>query len=67
MIKKEYMKPTMNVVKLKTPAHILNASQVETKGLGEDLNYNGGSGDMEECAMSRRRGNVWDDDEKEEW
>ena len=50
MIKKEYQKPTMNVVKLKTQAHILTVSQANATGLGEDLRYNRGYDDMEEEA-----------------
>lgn len=52
MIKKEYQKPTMNVVQLKTQGCLLTMSQVESTGLGgtDKLNYNGEDGDMEDDA-----------------
>ena len=65
MTKKEYQKPVMNVEQLDTQDFLLVVSQVEATGLGEDLNYNGGSGDMGD-AYSRRHGSVWNDDE-EDW
>lgn len=52
MIKKEYQKPTMTVVQLKTRGCLLTMSQVESTGLGDldKLNYEGGIGDMEDDA-----------------
>lgn len=49
MIKKTYYRPIMEVVK--KPQTLLTAlSNVETEGLGEELNDNGGSDDMESAA-----------------
>jgi hypothetical protein len=49
MIKKKYYRPIMEVVK--KPQTLLTAfSNVETEGLGEELNDNGGSDDMESAA-----------------
>ena len=63
MTKKEYQKPTMNVVKLKTQAHLLNLSQANATGLGEneDLYYNKGSDDMGNAWS--RGSNLWDDED----
>ena len=60
MIKKEYQKPMMNVVQLKTQAHLLNISKVQSN---EGL-QRGGSGDM--GSAWSRGGSGWDDDE-EDW
>ena len=62
MIKKEYQKPTMKVSEIDLNVQLL-VNSVQTAGLNEDLNYNGGSGNMEEGAMSR--GSIWGGDE--EW
>jgi hypothetical protein len=49
MIKKKYYRPIIEVVK--KPQTLLTAfSNVETEGLGEELNDNGGSDDMESAA-----------------
>ncbi len=55
----------MNVVKIQH-SQIICVSRANATGLGEDLNYNKGTGDMGD-AMSRRHNSVWDDDEEEEW
>ena len=49
MIKKEYQKPTMNVVRLKTQHHLLIVSQADSEGLGgsDKLNYDGDDADMD--------------------
>lgn len=51
MIKKDYMKPTMNVVQLKHHTHILAGSirSVSTTGLDGDLGYDE-DGDNQEYA-----------------
>ena len=51
MIKKEYQKPTMNVVRLKTQHHLLIVS-ANSEGLGgsDKLNYDGDDADMDEYA-----------------
>ena len=48
MIKKDYMKPTMNVVQLKHQTHILAGSvrSVSTSGLDDDLGYDKDGGDQ---------------------
>lgn len=64
MIKKEYMKPAMRVVKLHTP-QMIAVSQISTNGLGDDnLDYDKNGGNQG-SAWSRQR-SVWDDEE-EEW
>ena len=45
MIKKEYMQPTMDVVKIQQ-SQMLCVSQVGVNGLGEDELIPGGSGDI---------------------
>ena len=57
MIKKEYQKPTMNVVQLKTQAHLLIISNVQSN---EGLKR-GTSGDM--GGAYSRGSSGWDDDE----
>ena len=66
MTKKDYMKPSLKVVKLQHKSTILNNSikKVETSGLDEALEK-GGAGDSYGEAMSRRR-SEWDEEE-EEW
>lgn len=49
MIKKAYYKPTTKVVRIK-PMMQLMTDSVETEGLGEELNDNGGEGNMESDA-----------------
>ena len=48
MIKKEYMKPTMQVVKVLHQSHLLAGSltSVQSSGLDDDLEYNNTSGDQ---------------------
>ena len=50
MIKKAYYKPTMKVVRIKPQTLLTEFSNVETEGLGEELNDNGGEGNMESAA-----------------
>ena len=50
MIKKAYYKPTMKVVRIKPQTLLTAFSNVETEGLGEELNDNGDSDDMESAA-----------------
>ena len=45
MVKKEYMQPTMDVVKVQQ-SQMLCVSQVSVNGLGEDELIPGGSGDI---------------------
>ena len=64
MIKKEYMKPAMRVVKLHT-TQMIAVSQISTNGLGGDnLDYDKNGGNQGN-AWSRGRRNVWDDEEEE--
>ena len=49
-MKKIYMKPTVEVVKIKSQANMLTISKVQTQGLGDDL-HQGASGDAEEEGM----------------
>ena len=46
-MKKIYMKPTVEVVKIKSQANMLTISNVQTEGLGDDL-HQGESGNAEE-------------------
>ena len=63
MIKKDYMKPAMRVVKIQYKSHIL-VNSVQTKGLGsESLGYDRNGGDQGD-AWSRQR-TVWDEEEEE--
>ena len=65
MIKKDYMKPAMRVVKVHT-ARMIAVSQTTTNGLGgDDLGYDKNGGDQGN-AWSRQR-SVWDEEEGEEW
>ena len=65
MIKKDYMKPAMRVVRIKTQAHLLNVSNTSTNGLGGDnLIYDKDGGDQGN-AWSRGHRNVWDDEEED--
>ena len=50
MIKKAYYKPTMKMVRIKPQTLLTAFSNVETEGLDEELNDNGGSDDMESAA-----------------
>ena len=68
MTKKEYLQPTMTVVKIQQ-AMMLCVSDVKTSGLGgsdDDLKQDG-SGDIGGAMSRRRNRNVWDDDEEEDW
>lgn len=63
MIKKDYMKPAMRVVKIQNKSHIL-VNSVQTEGLGsESLGYDRNGGDQGD-AWSRQR-TVWDDEEED--
>ena len=50
MIKKDYMKPTMNVVELRHQSHILAGSLTSVKSSGldtaDDLEYDNSGGDQ---------------------
>ena len=61
MIKKDYMKPAMRVVKIQYKSHIL-VNSVQTEGL-EGLGYDRNGGDQGD-AWSRQR-TVWDEEEEE--
>jgi hypothetical protein len=62
MIKKEYMKPAMRVVKVHT-TKMIAISRVSTIGLGEEgLDYDNTGGDQ--SAAWSRRNRDWDDDEE---
>ncbi len=64
MIKKEYMKPAMRVVKLHT-TQMIAVSQITTNGLGGDnLDYDKNGGNQG-SAWSRKHKDVWDEDEEE--
>ena len=65
MTKKDYMKPSLKVVKLQHKYMILNNS-VKTEGLGQkSLTQDSTPGDSYSEAMSRRR-SEWDEEE-EDW
>ena len=65
MTKKDYMKPAMRVVRIKTQAHLLNISNTSTNGLGGDnLGYDNQGGNQS-GAWSRQR-SVWDEEEEED-
>ena len=62
MIKKDYMKPAMKVVRIKTQGHLLNISNTSTQGLsGDNLGYDKSGGNQ---GNAWSRGNSgWDDEE----
>ena len=62
MIKKEYQKPTMYVVKIQH-SQMICVSQAKATGLdeNEDLYYNKGSDDMGNAWS--RGSNLWDDED----
>ena len=62
MMKKDYQKPTMNVVKMKMRSHLLNLSSTGATGLGEDTLTFDEKGGSQSSAWSRGN-SVWDDDE----
>ena len=62
MIKKEYQKPTMDVFEAELEDQLLTVSQIGTTGLDEGLTTTGGTGDMENDAMSRGN-SVWGDED----
>ena len=68
MTKKEYLKPTMLV--LKTDMNQLmqtnSVTSIKTNGLNNDNLGLGGEGDSWDEGMSRRQRNVWDEEEEEE-
>ena len=60
MIKKTYMQPTTNVVKIQHSKML--CVSLRTSGLGDDnLGYDKNGGDQS-SAWSREHKNVWDDD-----
>ena len=59
MIKKEYMKPVTNVVKIQQ-CHIICASQ-DQYGMNKSLQ----SEETVDAAWSRQGGSVWDDEEED--
>ena len=61
-MKKTYIQPTMKVAEMDTQLDLLTAS-------GEQLNINSNPYDAvdEGEQLSRRHGNIWDDDEEEEY
>lgn len=63
MIKKEYMKPAMRVVKLHT-TRMIAVSQTSTNGLGDDnLGYDKNGGNQ---GSAWSRGNsIWDNEEED--
>ena len=63
MTKKEYMKPSVNIMEADSEEQILAGWSVQTSGLDENLG-NDGSGDSWSEAMGRRHSG-WD--EEEEW
>ena len=65
MIKKDYMQPTTNVVKIQH-SKMLCISDVKTTGLDNNLTQDETPGNTWDDAMSRRK-NDWDDEEEEEW
>lgn len=66
MIKKDYMKPAMRVVRIKTQVHLLNVSNTSTSGLGGDnLGYDKNGGNQGN-AWSRDHRSVWDEEEEED-
>ncbi len=68
MIKKDYMKPTMTVVKIQH-SQMLCISDAKANGLGSDgLGYDKNGGDQGNAWSRRRANSVWDDEEEtEEW
>ena len=66
MIKKDYMQPTTNVVKIQH-SKMLCGSDFKTTGLGdENLTKDETPGNTWDDAMSRRK-NDWGDEEEEDW
>ena len=64
MTKKEYMQPTMTVVKIQH-SQMLCISDAKANGLGDDdLGYDKNGGNQGD-AWSRKHKDVWDDDEEE--
>ena len=65
MIKKTYMQPTTNVVKVKHSKMLCSSPQgISTSGLGDnDLVYEQNGGNQGN-AWSREHKDVWDDDEE---
>ena len=61
MIKKEYQKPTMNVVLLQHQAHLLAGSVTSVNSGGTDIGYGGGGSGP---ARARSFGG-WDDWDEE--
>ena len=61
-MKKTYIQPTMEVTEMEVRLPMLTAS-------GEQLNINSNPDDAvdEEEQLSRRHGNIWDDDDEEEY
>ena len=68
MTKKEYLQPTMTVVKIQQTM-MLCVSDVKTSGLGgsDDNLTQDGSGDIGGAMGRRRRNGVWDEEEEEDW
>ena len=65
MIKKEYMKPAMNVVKIQQTRMLCGSlTDVTTTGLDDDLGYDKNGGDQG-SAWARKHNGAWDDEE--EW
>lgn len=49
MIKKDYQKPTVKVVKLQHQNHLLTVSSTSTTGLDRNLDYDSNGGDQEDA------------------
>ena len=47
--KQEYQKPTMEVEHIQESEMLCALSQIKSTGLDDDLNFEGGSGDMDDA------------------
>ena len=56
-----YMKPAVMTVDIDIMEQVVAISIVGTNDLDDDLNFNNGTGDLDD-AMVKRNHNVWDDE-----